>query len=101
MLHGSPAMTNDADICPDRSPENLERLAAALRAMHARIRTESEPDGLTFACDAVFLSRIDTTLNLVTDFGYFDLAFSPAAFTGGLRGSRSRVRSSTTSTGCG
>jgi hypothetical protein len=83
VLHGSPAMTNDADICPSRSAENLERLADALRSMHARIRTESEPDGLAFACDAVFLSRIDVALNLVTDFGYFDLAFVPAAFTGG------------------
>lgn len=83
VLHGSPAMTNDADICPSRSPDNLERLADALRAMHARIRTESEPDGLAFARDAVFLSRIDTALNLVTDFGYFDLALRPAAFTGG------------------
>ncbi len=83
VLHGSPAMTNDADVCPDRSPENLERLARALRAMHARIRTESEADGLAFACDAVFLSRIDTALNLVTDFGFFDLAVRPAAFRGG------------------
>jgi hypothetical protein len=83
VLHGSPAMTNDADICPSRSTDNLERLAAALRAMHARIRTESEPDGLVFACDAVLLSRIDTVLNLVTDFGYFDLALRPAAFPGG------------------
>jgi hypothetical protein len=83
VLHGSPAMTNDADICPERTPENLERLAAALRSMHARIRNESEPDGLAFTCDPVFLSRIGTTLNLVTDFGHFDLALRPAAFTGG------------------
>ena len=35
VLHGSPTITSDADICPDRSLRNLERLAEALRAMHA------------------------------------------------------------------
>jgi hypothetical protein len=29
-LHGSPAATNDADICPARTPDNLSHLAAAL-----------------------------------------------------------------------
>jgi len=38
-LHGSPLRTGDVDICPSRSPENLTRLAAALRAMDARIRS--------------------------------------------------------------
>ena len=39
VLHGSPLPTLDIDICPLREPENLERLAAALDAMDARIRT--------------------------------------------------------------
>lgn len=82
-LHGSSALTNDADVCPLRTTENLERLASALREMHARIRTTAEPEGLAFACDAVFLARMDTVLNLMTDFGYFDLAFRPAAFPDG------------------
>jgi hypothetical protein len=33
ILHGSPQVTFDADICPASGPENLERLAAALREM--------------------------------------------------------------------
>lgn len=82
-LHGSSALTNDADVCPLRTTENLEHLASALREVHARIRTTAEPEGLPFACDAVFLARMDTTLNLMTDFGYFDLAFRPAAFPDG------------------
>ena len=30
-LHGSPAATNDADICPRRTPVNLTRLADAIK----------------------------------------------------------------------
>ena len=54
-LHGSPVVTNDADLCPDRDRANLDRLAAALRQLDARIRTTAEPDGLAFACDAEFI----------------------------------------------
>jgi hypothetical protein len=81
VLHGSPTATGDADICPERSPENLERLAAALRDMHARIRTSAEPEGSAFAADAVFLSRM-AMVNLTTDFGDFDISFQPAGFAG-------------------
>jgi hypothetical protein len=81
VLHGSPTVTSDADICPDRSRQNLERLAKALRAMHARVRTPAEPDGLEFACDAAALGRM-TMVNLTTDFGDFDLSFVPAGFSG-------------------
>jgi hypothetical protein len=81
VLHGSPTTTTDADICPDRSLKNLERLARALREMHARIRTTAEPDGVDFACDAGFLSRLKM-VNLTTDFGDFDLTFEPAGFAG-------------------
>jgi len=37
-LHGSPSVTNDTDICYERSAENLERLAEALRDLRARLR---------------------------------------------------------------
>jgi hypothetical protein len=83
VLHGSPTYTGDADICPDREFPNLERLAAALIELDARIRTDAVPDGLPFARDAGFLERMTTALNLTTRFGDFDLAFAPAAFTGG------------------
>jgi hypothetical protein len=75
-LHGSSALTNDADICPDPSPENLERLAAALREMDARIRTEAERDGVQFSADADFLKRT-RLVNLTTRLGDFDIAFQP------------------------
>ena len=80
-LHGSSALTNDADICPDSNPANLERLATALRAMDARIRTDAEPQGLPFACDAEFFGRV-RLVNLTTRYGDFDVAFEPAASEG-------------------
>jgi hypothetical protein len=53
-LHGSPTVTNDTDICYDRSPENVERLAAALLELRARLRGVDEevpffPDAATIA----------------------------------------------------
>jgi hypothetical protein len=81
VLHGSPTVTGDADICPDSSTENLTRLADALRELHARIRVAGELDGFEFAYDAAFLSRMKM-VNLTTDFGDFDLSFAPAGFSG-------------------
>jgi hypothetical protein len=81
VMHGAPTVTSDADICPERSPKNLERLTVALRSMHARIRTATDPDGLDFAPDPALLSRMQM-VNLITDFGDFDLSFVPAGFTG-------------------
>jgi len=72
-LHGSPVMATDADICPAREGENLEQLARALVELRARIRTPGVPEGLAFACDATFLSRIEVALNLTTRFGDLDV----------------------------
>jgi hypothetical protein len=80
-LHGSSALTNDADICPDPSPANRERLAAALREMKARVRSEAEPDGVAFSADPEFLRRMQL-VNLTTRFGDFDIAFQPAGSQG-------------------
>ncbi len=81
-LHGSPVMTTDADICPAREGDNLERLAQALVELRARIRTSGVPEGLAFACDATFLSRIEVALNLTTRFGDLDLSFIPSGTRG-------------------
>jgi hypothetical protein len=80
-LHGSPLRTGDTDICPDAHPENLEKLAVALRALGARVRTEGVEGGLPFSCDAAFLSRV-ALLNLETDAGDLDVSFVPTG-TGG------------------
>jgi hypothetical protein len=80
-LHGSPLRTGDTDVCPDVRPDNLERLAAALRVLHARIRTEGVEGGLPFSCDAAFLSRV-ALLNLETDAGDVDVSFTPSGTSG-------------------
>ncbi len=81
-LHGSPLATTDADICPARDHDNLDRLATALRELRARIRTSGVPEGLAFACDATFLSRIETALNLTTRYGDLDLSIVPSGTAG-------------------
>ncbi len=80
-LHGSILVTTDLDICPARAPENLVRLAAALKEVNAKIRTEDAPYGLPFGCDAGLLARVDL-LNLVTRYGNFDLSFFPTGTAG-------------------
>jgi predicted nucleotidyltransferase len=90
-LHGSNLRTGDVDICPPRDPENLDRLAGALREMEAKIRTSGVPEGLPFARDRDFLSRIDL-LNLVTRFGDFDISFIPAGTAGYEDLSRAAVK---------
>ncbi|MDA2893359.1 hypothetical protein PDG61_20765 [Mycolicibacterium sp. BiH015] len=76
VYHGSPFPTEDADITPDTDRRNLDRLAAALGELNARVRTESEPGGLPFACDANSLAAV-RTWNLTTDAGDLDLNFEP------------------------
>lgn len=82
VVHGSPLRTGDADICPDRKPANLERLARALTALDARLRSTTDPSGVAFPVDATFLGRVETW-NLMTRYGWLDVAFRPAG-TGGF-----------------
>lgn len=81
VLRGSPVLTQDIDICPARDEENLERLARALRSVGARIRTESVPEGLPFACDAEFFGSVDL-VNLVTAHGDLHVSFRPSGTAG-------------------
>ena len=80
-LHGSNLRTGDVDICPSREPENLQRLAEALRDLDAGIRSGESAEGLPLAIDADLLSRMKL-LNLVTRFGELDIALVPVG-TGG------------------
>ncbi|MGE5802700.1 MAG: helix-turn-helix domain-containing protein [Gemmatimonadota bacterium] len=80
-LQGFPRFTRDADITPARQPDNLKRLAAALRELNARIYTEPIPEGLAFDCTAQMLARGDIW-NLVTNAGRLDLAFEPSGTRG-------------------
>jgi len=83
QVHGSTLLTEDVDIAPSRDRANLDRLAAALRDLGARIRTEGEPDGVEFPCDGRFLAAMPSMLNLTTDAGDVDLTIQPSGFPGG------------------
>ncbi len=75
-LQGFPRLTAGADITPARDPENLERLAAALRELDARVYTECIPEGLAFDSSGATLGRAELW-NLITSAGRLDLAFVP------------------------
>jgi hypothetical protein len=82
--YGSVLPTEDVDITPARDRRNLDRLAGALRDLHARIRMGSEPDGVEFPCDGAFLAAQPPMLNLTTEAGDLDLTAFPAGFPDGF-----------------
>lgn len=82
VAHGSTLATADIDIAPERSAENLDRLAAALRELDAKIRID-DAEGVDFPVDAAFLAAQPHLLNLVTTAGDVDLTVTPAAFPNG------------------
>jgi hypothetical protein len=81
VIHGSPYVTTDVDIVPDRVASNLERLSLALDELHARVWTDAEPTGVPFDHDATSLAA-GAMWNLVTDFGRLDIAFEPSGTSG-------------------
>jgi hypothetical protein len=80
-LHGFPRLTADAYITPAGDKPNLERLAAALIELDAKVYTESVPEGLAFDRSAAALGRA-RMWNLVTTAGRLDIAFLPAGTMG-------------------
>lgn len=87
--HGSPSVTQDLDICYDRDPENLGRLAAALHEVRARLRGAEEEvpfilDARTFQGGGHFTFTTDAgDLNCLGEppgtNGYDDLATGASA----------------------
>ncbi len=69
-LHGSARLTQDVDIVYRRSPDNIGRLAAALRPHHPWLR--GAPRSLPFMWDAVSIER-GLNFTLSTDLGDIDL----------------------------
>lgn len=72
-MYGSTVSTNDLDLVPDDSPENLTRLSAALVALEAEVvgagRVRHHPDGEWL--------RSTRTWNFRTPHGDLDVLFSP------------------------
>ena len=69
-IHGSLTLTNDLDVCYARDSANLDRLAQALKSVHARLR--NAPEGLPFILDAETLKR-GLNFTFTTDIGDLDL----------------------------
>jgi hypothetical protein len=78
-LWGSPTVTRDLDICYARTPANLERLAAALQDVHARLRGVSAEVPLRL--DARTLAAGDS-FTFKSDVGDLDCLGTPSG-TGG------------------
>lgn len=82
VVHGSSLPTRDIDVVPSRTPNNLDRLARALKRMNAMIRTDGDP--VSAPLDGPFLANMPLMLNLVTDLGEMDLTFAPSGGLGGF-----------------
>ena len=78
-MHGSHHVTLDVDICYARDRVNLERLANALRALHARLR--GAPPDVPFLLDAHTLEAGDS-FTFSTDAGPLDCLATPSGTTG-------------------
>jgi hypothetical protein len=79
VTHGSPSVTQDLDVCYERGPENLERLAAALGSIHAELR--GVDDDVPFVPDAETLEAGDH-FTFTTDLGDLDCLGIPAGTLG-------------------
>lgn len=72
--------TSDADITPARNPANLDRLAAALGDLHARLRIPGDPDGVAVPLDRKTFTQ--DVVCLITRHGPLDISFVPDGTTG-------------------
>lgn len=74
--YGASRMTTDADCVPQHEPDNLERLAAAMRELNTRLRVEGMSDEqakkLPHTIDGRTLSRAEIA-TWMTDAGALDI----------------------------
>jgi len=70
VVQGTAQVTRDLDICYERSPENMKRLAVALAPCHPRLR--GTPAGLPFVLDERTLAQ-GMNFTFQADFGDIDL----------------------------
>ena len=78
---GAPVVTEDVDITPAADRENLERLAAALEELGARLRSSNAPEGVPFPVDGAMLAGAEVW-TLTTRLGDLDLSFVPSGTRG-------------------
>lgn len=76
VLAGIDVVTRDIDITPATDEPNLERLAEALKELHAAIRVGANEPPVPLPADARLLARTQI-LNLTTDAGDLDITSRP------------------------
>lgn len=81
IAQGYPLNTQDIDITPTRDPANLERLAAALRELGARLRVPTDEAGVAFPVDAQMLAGAEMW-TLQTQHGDLDISYVPSGTQG-------------------
>lgn len=79
VVHGSPIATEDVDVTPDTSLDNLSRLSEALTELGAQVRFDDQ--ALPFSHDAESLAAAGVW-NLRTRFGDLDISMVPSGTTG-------------------
>jgi hypothetical protein len=80
---GAPIITNDLDICYERTPENMDRLAEALLELQATLRVAGVDEELPFILDGRTIAAGDSfTFN--SGAGPIDVLGTPSG-TGGFR----------------
>ena len=87
-LRGAPLLTEDVNITPDTTDQNLGRLSAALRDLGARLRTTSDPDGIDFPIEPQML-KAGQSWTFTTRLGDLDIVFVPTGTSGYVDLSRS------------
>jgi hypothetical protein len=80
---GSAIATNDIDICYERTPANMDRLAAALRDLHATLRVAGVEEDVPFVLDGRTLAAGDS-FTFKSDAGDLDVLGTPSG-TGGFK----------------
>ncbi|MEA2827464.1 MAG: hypothetical protein QOG43_1903 [Actinomycetota bacterium] len=78
---GAPLNTNDLDICCERSKENMDRLAAALKELGAKLRVAGVDEELPFILDGRTLAAGDS-FTFETTAGALDVLGTPPGTTG-------------------
>ena len=79
VTHGAPLVTQDIDLCYARVADNLDRLAEALREIHAQLR--GAESGLPFKLGATAIRKGDA-FTFTTDLGWIDIMATPAGTSG-------------------
>jgi hypothetical protein len=80
-IAGAPVVTEDIDVTPARDRSNLERLAAALRELGARLRSATDSEGVRFPVEPEMLES-GNLWTLTTQAGDLDICFVPSGTRG-------------------